>query len=209
MAKGTTDPATVEAETGKPLGKGLGVPDEEWDGAAPDAEATAANGAGEEGAEDEADQPKSLFGDEEPEPNILPLVLPAQLLRVADRTGASGLTIEAQFEIPWKRVLDVGNAFKKALELSFNGVSIYGATVKSQTMNTDADGAVRLKVVLNMPESQKEAGSRLFLQTGSSGELRAEQSQMALDELLTARAEDGDGEAVEDNPSGTFSDVDA
>jgi hypothetical protein len=189
-----------------------GMSDEEWEAAAPadpnratdedelddlaaDAEAPGTGEGKQKPSQSEA------FPDSEELPDIDdPLEFHAQLLKVQDTSGSQGDNIQAHFEAPWQNVLQVVNRYKRALELRFGNVSIIGASLKSQSTNTDADGNVRLKVTFQIPESQKNRAGELFLLTGAGGPLTISPTQLSLDSLLTTRAED--------DPIGTFSDVD-
>ena len=201
MARGSTDPATVDAEmqgaespADKPDGTG-GMSDEDWEAKAP-------------GVEDDAKQKvtqSEAFPESEELPEVDdPLEFHAQLLKVQDTSGSQGDNIQAHFEAPWQNVLQVVNRYKRALELRFGNVTVTGVTLGKTVTNTDADGNVRLKLTFQIPESQKQRASELFLLTGRGGPLTISPSQLSLDSLLTKRAEDDD----DDNPIGTFSDVD-
>lgn len=189
MPRGSTDPVTVASEmqgADSPTdSRPEGMSDEEWEAASPDEKPTQ----------------KPMFGSAEPPDIDGPLEFHAQLLRVSDTSGSQGDAISAQFETPWTEIKNIADRYKKSLELRFGAVTVMGASVKSQASNTDADGAVRLKVVFAIPESQKKAASDLFMLTGKGGPLSIEPNQLSLDALLTTRAED------DENPIGTFEDV--
>jgi hypothetical protein len=208
MAKGTSDPATVEAETkGQKNGLG-GMSDEQWNDAAPEGEdlgSAEITGYGrnpdeDEPAEDTKSKSKSPFADLNPPDKIEPINVTAELLKVSTGSGAA----QAQFEVPWNTGQKFVEAYRKALELRFGEISVFGCTVKNTASSTDADGAVRYRVTFEIPESQRHQAALLFEMSGKAGPLQVEPTQMTLDDLLTHNSRDDE----ESDPAGTFSDVD-
>ena len=186
-----------------PADRPPGMSDEEWEAADPTRLAEDDDEAEAPGTGEGKQRPSQAeaFPDSEELPAIDdPLEFHAQLLKVQDTSGSQGDNIQAHFEAPWQNVLQVVQRYKRALEVRFGNVSIIGASLKSQSTNTDADGNVRLKLTFNIPESQKQRASELFMLTGRGGPLYISPTQLSLDGLLTTRAED--------DPIGTFSDVD-
>lgn len=179
---GSSDTLTVESETKIPEFLG-GPADAEEDEKQPQTD-PALDSADED---DEEEKPKSLFSELEPPEQIGELVMRAELLKVSRATAANGDNIMAQFEVPWTRMQEILTAYKKALELVFGDVTVKGATIKSTATSTDADGAVRAKVVVTLPLSQGEAAGKLFNLTGRNGDLTINPMQMTLN--LTDRAE--------------------
>lgn len=190
MARGTTDPTVVASETEIPefLREDAPADEDQKTEETPTADPAldAADGEDEDDEEEEK-KPTSIFGDLNPPDEIGEIVMRAELLKVARATAANGDNITAQFETPWTRSQEIQAAYKKALELKFGEVIVKGATVKSTSSNTDADGAIRHKVVFTLPVSQGEAAARLFNLTGRNGDLTVNPMQMSLN--LTARAE--------------------
>ena len=177
--------------------------DEEWAALAPDAAESEAAESEAAAVEDGKPAQTEAFPSLEPPETDEPLEFYAQLLRVSDASGTQGSTIQAHFEAPWVEVLRIAHRYKKGLTLKFGDVTVPGASLKSQVTNTDADGAVRLKVTFTIPESQVERASQLFRLTGKGGPLTIDPAQLTLDAMLTTRAEDDStSDEVTDETSG-------
>jgi len=200
VAKGTTDPATVEAETKAQNANGLGgLTDKEWDGKAPDAPVEGQTGFyrdPDEDAPEEKEKSKAPFSDLNPPAEIEAISVTAQML--SGRTRTTGYVT---FEFPWPEVLRLHAGFSKSLELRFAERTISGASVDTISSHPDADGAIRAKVQFVVPETKREDLMDFLKATTKIGTLEIEPNQMSLDSLLTHNSRDdeepGDAEAAD------------